>query len=86
MILDSLFEWFAGAVHSVLAMLPGIPSISGLGTVSSQVWQYAQWANDYVPLDQACLILGIVMAAWTVFYGARFFEWVLTKLHILGGN
>jgi hypothetical protein len=87
-ILDALFNWFADVVHWFLAQLPTIPhpDLSGLQAATSAVWTYSTWANDYVPLDHAVVLVGLSVGAWFIFYALRFVEWLGTKLHILGGS
>jgi hypothetical protein len=88
MIVNAILSWVASQLHGLVGMLPSIPtqSDSGLTAAAAHVWAYAAWANYYVPLDSAMLLLGLIIAAWWIFYGFRLAEWVLTKLHILGGS
>jgi hypothetical protein len=85
-ITDTFFSWFTAQVHALLMTLPRfpatLPSFSFVGTI----WQYAGWANEYVPLDAAVSLFGFVLVAWGVLYGWKFAEWCLTKAHILGGS
>lgn len=88
MIVDAIFSLFEAAVGGVLDLLPDVaaPDLSGWVAGFSGVWEHASWLNKYVPLDQAALILGVLVAAWVVLYGARFVIWCLTKAHVLGGQ
>lgn len=88
MILDALFRWFAQSLAWLLSGVPGMPSLDLASWQSSigPVFEYMAWANQYVPLDQAFIAVGILFAGWAIFYGVDLVEWVLTKLHILGGN
>lgn len=88
MIVDALLSWIAGAIHWLLSLLPAVPALdkgSWAGPIAT-VWTYAGWANDYIPLDSAAIILGLTIAAFWLFYGAYFALWILDKLHITGGN
>jgi hypothetical protein len=87
-ILDALFNWFADIAHWFLTLLPNVPhpDLSGLQGATTAVWTYSSWANDYVPLDHALVLVSLILGAWLFFYGLRFIEWILTKIHILGGS
>lgn len=88
MILDAIFAIFETVANAVLALIPDIPApdLSGWADVIAPVWAHAAWLNKYVPLDQAVIMLGVLVVAWIVLYGIRFTVWVLTKLHALGGS
>lgn len=88
MIIDALFRWFAQALSLVTGALPQPPEIQtgSWWSGASSAFQWIVWANAYVPLDQAAAAVALLLTGWAIFYGIDLVEWVLTKLHILGGN
>lgn len=87
MILDALFSMFEGVLDALLGVVPDPPAFvtEGWGA-AAQVFEYARWANQYVPLDQAVLAIGVLFTIWVAQYAVDLTEWVLTKLHLLGGS
>lgn len=74
--------------RAVLALLPDIapPDVAGLVAAMAPVWQFGGWANNFVPLQEAVTLLGVMMTAFVAISAVRATLWVLTKLHILGGS
>lgn len=88
MIIDAIFGLFAQALALVHDQLPDVPSFDTsehTGPVGS-LFQWAGWANWWVPVDHAVILLGLLLTAWAVMYALDFANWALTKLHLLGGN
>lgn len=88
MILDALFSLIETVVNGVLGLLPSVPAPDMSGWVSglAPIWTHAAWLNKYVPLDQAAIMLGVLVGAWVVLYTVRFTIWCLTKVYALGGD
>lgn len=86
MILDAIFSLIEAVVSGVLGLLPDVtaPDLSGWVAGLSGIWEHAAWLNKYVPLDQAALMLGVIVSTFVIAYGARFVIWGLEKLRALG--
>lgn len=82
----ALVQWGFDLVQAAMPVIPTLPDTSSYQSAASSVYQWAGWANWYVPVDQAVIAFGLVISLWTVLYGFRFLVWVLTKMHILGGQ
>jgi hypothetical protein len=88
MITDAILSFFAGIVHSVLALLPNpsAPDIAGAVSGLTSVWQWFGWANDYLPITEGVALVGILLTAWGGMMAFRAVVWALTKAHVLGGS
>lgn len=81
-LLETLLDGIVGLLPSV-----SIPDVSAtIETDLAFLWQWFAWANNYVPLDQAALMISILLGAWAALQLVHITVWVLTKLHILGGS
>ena len=88
MIVEAILGAFAWVVNGLVDLLPDVdpPDLSGMVAGLGPIWGMAGWLNKYVPLDQAGIMLGVVVSIWAVLYGIRFSVWFLTKAHVLGGK
>jgi hypothetical protein len=88
MITDAILGFFESIVTSILGLLPDIeaPDLAGMVESIHGFFAYFGWANQYVPLDQIVVMLGIGLGSWFAMYLIRFALWALTKAHILGGS
>jgi hypothetical protein len=73
---------------AALSLLPTVsaPDVSGMVSAMAPVWQFAGWVNNYLPLAEAAVVLGILLTAFQAIVVVRAVLWVLAKLHILGGE
>lgn len=88
-LLDTLFSIVQGGlttIQGVMPVIPAVPDTSSYQSAAASVFQWAGWANWYVPVDQAVVAFGLVITLWVALYGFRFVVWMLTKAHILGGQ
>ena len=51
-----------------------------------RVWSYWQWANHYLPLDLALVLLTARFVLWGALHGIDAVVWIATKAHVLGGS
>jgi fermentation-respiration switch protein FrsA (DUF1100 family) len=88
MITDAIFAFFATIASFVVGLLPSMnpPDISSHLSALGPVLTWFGWANQYVPLDQVVIVLGIALGAWVTLNVFNGVVWVLTKAHILGGQ
>jgi hypothetical protein len=72
------------------ALLPTGPvlNINGYAqtVVNDGVFRHLEWVNNYLPLDQVVVAIGILLALVTIMLTVRILIWVMAKLHILGGS
>jgi hypothetical protein len=79
-----LINFLLNAVISILAapftLLPTGTSLdinSAASTLtSSSFFPHLGWANDYFPLDEFVILLGIALSTWVIVYLIRFAIWV----------
>lgn len=62
------------------------PDLSGMVDGAAPIFSHVAWLNKYLPIDQAVIILGVLVTAWLFLYGVRVTIWLLVKARILGGN
>jgi hypothetical protein len=93
MIVMAVFRVFVTVVNWLLDRIPtassfGLPEFSSYITAigDSRVWTYMGWANHFVPLDLALVLITARLAVWGAMYAFEFGVWCLTKAHILGGS
>ena len=83
-------EGFLVVLQNTLGALPSSPTLglnAQAGTlVGTGIFGGAGWLNAYMPLDAVMEGLGVVLALFAVMFIVRMVLYVLTKLHILGGN
>jgi hypothetical protein len=96
--MEWIVEMVYWLVHVVMAALiavaAGITSLApdiSLPDLSSMVsgidgfWNLFGWANNFLPVDQLVLIIGLVVTWYVVLLGVRVLLYLLTKAHVLGG-
>lgn len=73
---------------AALELFPSIdpPDLDGLVASMGPIWQYGGWANNFVPLAESAVLLGLLLTAFGVVFVVRGVLWVLTKAHILGAG
>lgn len=88
MITDLLFGWFFSAVTWVLDLAPNItiPDVSSWVASFAVIWERLAWANNFVPVTQLVICIGLVVTFYVVLGSIRFVVWVLSKVHVLGGG
>ena len=90
MITQAVIGWFFQGLNWALGLLPtwSLPSLTGWTSYigDTRIWQWAAWANWYVPLDLAVAFLAVRLAAWTGMWTFEAVVWLLTKAHVLGGQ
>lgn len=88
MILDALFAIFRAAVEWVLGLFPAWspPDISGYVSAAGPVFDALGWANHYLPIDLAFVLVPVGAGLYVSIVVFRFSVWVLTKAHVLGGS
>lgn len=64
---------------------PDPPDLTGMVDTIAPVFAHVAWANKYFPLDQAAIILGVLVVAWVPLYGIRVTIWMLVKTGVLKG-
>lgn len=88
MIIKALISLFMVPFKAALSLMPTIepPDVSALVVDIAPVWQYAGWANNYVPMAEAAQLFGVLLTAFAAVMVVRGVLWVLTKAHVLGGT
>lgn len=88
MITEAVLRFFGRLVLTVLSVLPdpAPPALAGMVGAVSPVWDGLAWLNNFVPLGDAVLYLGVYLTVVVVSYGLDVAVWVLTKAHVLGGS
>ena len=73
-----------------IGLLPTGPSLGlngfALTIASSSIWGHLGWANDYFPLSDLAVAIGVVLTMWGVFVILRLTIWILEKTHVVGGS
>jgi hypothetical protein len=87
-IVEWLFNAFKGALDALMSHLPSMPDLSSYGSTTGigpivHLFGYLDW---YVPVVPAIALLGVLLASWVGVQVLRATEWVLTKIHLLGGS
>lgn len=88
-ILKALFSLFLTVVEFLFGLLPAGPAAPDLEDAVDALdplWNGFGWLNQYVPVDVALALLGVLLGSWAVMHAVNLTIWVLTKLHILGGS
>lgn len=90
MILERLFAAFVGVVSGILDLLPsfGLPPASSVNGVigDSRVWQWLAWANHFLPISFATVLLSARLGLWAGLHLVDAVLWLATKVHVLGGS
>jgi hypothetical protein len=88
MILDAIFSLLRKVLEGIFWLVPDVarPDLSGPAGKLAPLFALYGWANHYVPVDAALIMLAILLASWTVMHAVTFAIWALSKLHILGGG
>lgn len=88
MIIQAIIDWCAQALTAIYDALPDIPTFdtaSQLGPIST-MFEWIGWANWWLPMDQVLIVGALFLLSWAAFYVVDLINWVLTKLHIAGGD
>lgn len=88
MIVELIITWFADAAVWLFGLLPDWtpPEVSDSAGAAAPVFQFVAWTNQYLPLDIALGVLGVLLVIWVSMFVYRVTVYVLSKLHILGGS
>jgi hypothetical protein len=87
MITKAILALIIAPFRAALSLLPELepPDLDGLIADMAPIWQFAGWVNNFVPLQEATTILGILLTVFPLVMLVRGTLWVLNKLHITGG-
>lgn len=90
MIVVGILGIFESIVSAVLGALPS-PSVPGLNSlaesmVSGSWFDRLGWVNDYLPLTAMLSAGAVVFLVWGGSLAVKLVIFVLTKVHVLGGN
>lgn len=85
---EAVLGAFFGLAAGIMELAPDIaaPDISGMVGGLSTFWEYFGWANNFVPLDQLVVIIGLVVTFYVALLVVRLSIWLLVKAHVLGGD
>jgi hypothetical protein len=92
MITDAILAVIRTVVSFVVGLFPPWPGfdlatpIAGIFTaIAPHLWFFA-WADEYIPLTEALLMLAALVAIWLGAHVVTLTIWLLSKLHVLGGG
>lgn len=79
------FAWFLASpiVNAIPDWEP--PDLNGMAATIAPLFEFFGWANHYLPLTHAVIIIGLLSAAWLLDHGLRLFQWVVAKFPTMGG-
>ena len=90
MVTTLFLTFITPVVGAVLSPLPSGGSLGFSSAVSKFLaagpFQWLGWVNNYVPLSEGLVALGLILGVFAVVLGVNVSVWVLTKFHILGGS
>ncbi|HEX3424774.1 MAG TPA: hypothetical protein VHT30_01490 [Acidimicrobiales bacterium] len=94
MILDAIFSWVAGGLTFLLGLLPtwnpiGSSLIDAVATIqgfASTLVGVVNWADFYVPAKLSITLLLTVWVIHAAIYVVNLVMFIITKLHIFGGE
>lgn len=88
MIVEGIWNLLRGAMETVLGWLPEatVPDLSGMVASLQPLWGYLGWANKYAPVVEAGAMLALLATVYVVMFLFNLTVWVLTKVHVLGGQ
>lgn len=90
MIVEAIVRFFVNMASWVIDLFPNLtaPSMTGFAdsVTDVRIWQWAAWANHYLPLDVAVVLLGVRLAWWGALQVFEAVVWLGSKMHILGGG
>lgn len=94
MIFTLIIEAFIALITLVLSILPTWSPVdfSSFTTTASNLFTRSEvgngltFFNNFVPMDQVVIILGLTFTLWAGAIIYRVSVWALTKVHVLGGN
>lgn len=83
-----LLDFVHAALEFVVGLLPSIsvPDLEAMVSTIAPVWEALGWANQYFPVDSIGVMLGILVGTFVVMGSIDVLNWILTKLHVLGGD
>lgn len=90
MIVEAIVNVFAAIVSGLLGLLPAwsLPDVSGMvdSISGGQLFHYAGWINQYVPLAEALTLIAAWMVVRVGVFAFQSIVWLLSKAHVLGGG
>jgi len=93
MLFTALFTLVSSLLDLLFSLLPSWSPVDLSGFIAHLdfasvpfVGQGVQFFNNFVPLDQVVIILGLMITLWVASVAYKAAVWVLTKAHVLGGS
>lgn len=92
MIVDAVFALIKAAVRVLLELLPVWSplnigdAVTGMLNISGPFWTLLGWLNNYIPVREAVAMIGLLVTLYVAGMAWDLLIWVLTKLHIAGGD
>lgn len=74
------------AVETVLGWLPEsvISPISSTIGAAAPLFSWVGWLNQYLPITEALIVLGVQLGAWVAWLGFHGVVWVLQRARVIG--
>lgn len=63
-----------------------VDEMTATNAAGGTVFALFRWANTYLPVAECLAILALVVTVWAGSHIVGFVSWLLSKLHITGGD
>lgn len=92
MIVTAILKLLGLIIEGLLSFLPTWTPIDIVTPVNDflanadPIFSLFRWVDYYLPVSEAITTFGLVVTLWGAAVTWKTVQWVLTRLHILGGN